>query len=161
MPNPGSPSAPARVNPPPASMANTLSVGSFNFSSSRSSPRSGSATRKSCFNDVSTFGVSAMACRSVRGQRHDVAIEVLDGDATAIVFHAREEARQPHRRVGRPVAVVAGMQVALRAIHREGQAGPPADAEVERRPAARMPRSIERERQIGLQIGGARHGEAS
>ena len=63
-------------------------------------------------------GASAMACFSSGAERRDAVIEVRDQHVAALVFHAGQQLRQHHRRIGRPVAVVAAVQFAVRPVER-------------------------------------------
>ena len=133
-----------------------LSVGSLSFASSRWSGRSGVATPKSRASTASTSGAAAERGPLGGRQRPHVAVEVLDEHTAGVVLHGRQQLGQAHRGIGRPVAVVARVQVALGAVDGHGHAGAAAHAEVHRGPAARMPRAVERDRQVGLERGGSR-----
>ena len=52
-------------------------------------------------------------------ERLDVVVPALDGHAPRVVLHRGEQARERHRGVRRPVAVVAAVQRALRAVDGE------------------------------------------
>ena len=145
-----------RLKPPPDSIARMLSVGLFSLRSRRCSGRSGLRDDELLLQrrfdvrhllDGRQFG---------RRQRRHVVVEARDRDAARVVLHAREEARQAHRRIGRPVAVVAAVQIAARAEHGDGEAGAAAHAVIHRRPPARMARAIQRDREVGLQRVGTR-----
>jgi hypothetical protein len=62
-------------------------------------------------------------------QRLDAIVEMIDGDAAVIVLHRRQQPRQHHRRIGRPVSVVAAVQLALRPIDGDIELGDAARAE--------------------------------
>ena len=56
-------------------------------------------------------GASASACFSTALERFDVVVEMLDEHPAAVVFHRSQQPRQQHRRIRRPVAVVAAVQL--------------------------------------------------
>ena len=128
-----------------------LSVGSLSFTSSAGVRTFGPGHAEVARQHRLDVGGLVERLAFGRRQRPDVAVEVLDGHAPLVVLHRGEELGQGHRRVRGPVAVVARMQVAGRAVDGDGDAGAATHAEVHRRPTARVPRPVERDRQVGLE----------
>ena len=72
------------------------------------------------------------------GERLDAVVEVVDQHAPVVVLHGRQQARQRHRGVGRPVAVVAAVQFVAGPVESDLDAGDAARAEHDLLAAALM-----------------------
>ena len=90
----------------------------------------------------SLLGASARPASPIGAERRDAVIEVRDQHVAALVFHAGEQLRQHHRRVGSPVAVVAAVQSAVGAVDGDREVGDAARAEDDRLPAALVDRAV-------------------
>ena len=70
-----------------------------------------------------------MARFSSVAERLDAVVEVVDQDAAVVVLHGGQQARQHHRGIRRPVAVVAAVQFVTGAVERDVDARDAARAE--------------------------------
>ena len=92
----------------------------------------------------------------LRVQRHHVVVETGDRDAALIVLHRGEQPRELEGRVGRPVAVVAAVEIAPGAEHGQLRRQDATGAEEERRPAAQVPRTVHHDHEIAVHVGRVR-----
>ena len=88
----------------------------------------------------------------VRGRRRHRVVVALDSDPALVILHRREQRGQAHRRVRHPVTVVAAVHAALRTEHGEVHRRDAAGAIDNRGAAARVPRPVEDDHQIGAQL---------
>ncbi len=86
-----------------------------------------------------------------RVERPDVVVEAGDQDPAFLVPQARHQVRQRHRRVRRPVAVVAAVQRTQRTVDRQLQPGDAARAVEDLHAPAGMHRTVAENPGVGLQ----------
>ena len=87
-----------------------------------------------------------------RAERRDAVIEVRNQHMTVRILHAGEQLRQHHRRIGRPVPVVAAMQFAVRPVERDGEMGHAACAEDHALASALVNRAIADEPDVSAEF---------
>ncbi len=87
-----------------------------------------------------------------RAERRDAVIEVRNQHMTVRVLHAGEQLRQHHRRIGRPVAVVAAVQFAVRPVERDGEMRHAARAEDHALASALVNRAIADEPDVSAEF---------
>ena len=88
----------------------------------------------------------------VRRQRHHIVIEVVDRHAAVVVLHGREQPRQIERRVRRPVTVIAAVEIACGAVHRDRRRHETARAEIHRGTPAGVARTVDEEQRVGFDL---------
>ena len=85
------------------------------------------------FGDGALFGIA---------ERLDAVVEMVDQHAAVVVLHGRQQARQRHRRIRRPVAVMAAVQFVVGSVERDVDGGDAARAEDDLLAAALVHRTV-------------------